>query len=63
MAKRTRVTPQEVIEMHRLYAQYGTYAAVGRILNRSADTVAKYIKMQNVPPAIRIAVQSRIITA
>ena len=29
MAK--RVTPEEIVEMHRLYAKYGNYAAVGRV--------------------------------
>lgn len=55
-----RVTPQEVVEMHRLYKQLGTYAAVGRKMNppRSASTVAKFVKMNNVPSAMRIAVQN-----
>ena len=25
-----RVTPEEIVEMHRLYAKYGNYAKVGR---------------------------------
>lgn len=53
-----RVTPQEVVEMHRLYAQLGTYAAVGRKLGRSGSTVAKYIQMKGVATPIRIAVQN-----
>ena len=51
------ITPAEVIEMQRLYVQYGTYAAVARETGRSASSVAKYIKMENVPQAIKIAVQ------
>ena len=51
------ITPAEVIEMQRLYVQYGTYAAVALKTGRSASSVAKYIKMENVPQAIRIAVQ------
>lgn len=58
MAKRTRVTPEEIIEMHRLYAKLGTYAAVGRELDRSASTVAKYVKMKGVPQNIRIIVEN-----
>ena len=56
----THITPQEVVEMHRLYKQLGTYAAVGRQMNppRAASTVAKFIKMDNVPSAMRIAVQN-----
>lgn len=56
MAK--RVTPEEIVEMHRLYAKYGNYAAVGREIGRSSSTVAKYVKMEGVPQSIRIAVQN-----
>lgn len=58
MAKQTRVTPEEIIEMYRLYAKLGTYAAVGRELGRSASTVAKYVKMKGVPQNIRITVEN-----
>ena len=27
-----RVTPQEIVQMHRLYAQLGNYAAVGKAM-------------------------------
>ena len=53
-----RVTPQEIVEMHRLYAKLGTYAAVGREIGRSGSTVAKYIKMQGVPLNVRLAVNN-----
>lgn len=56
MAK--RVTPEEIVEMHRLYAKLGNYAAVGRELGRSGSTVAKYVHMKGVPQSIRIAVQN-----
>lgn len=56
MAK--RVTPEEIVEMHRLYAKLGNYAAVGRKLGRSGSTVAKYVKMEGVPQNIRIAVNN-----
>ena len=55
-----RVTPAEIVEMHRLYAELGTYAAVGKAMGRSASTVSRYIKMQNVPSNVRIAVQNLI---
>lgn len=47
MAK--RVTPAEIVEMHRLYAIYGNYAEVGRQIGRSGSTVAKYIKLKGTP--------------
>lgn len=50
MAK--RVTPQEIVEMHRLYALYGNYAEVGRQIGRSGSTVAKYIKMKGTPQIV-----------
>lgn len=56
MAK--RVTPEEIVEMHRLYARLGNYAAVGREIGRSGSTVAKYIKMSGTPQSIRIAMQN-----
>ena len=48
-----RVTPEEIVEMHRLYAKLGNYAAVGREMGRSGSTVAKYIKMKDTPAIVR----------
>ena len=48
-----RVTPQEIVEMHRLYAELGNYAAVGREMGRSRSTVAKYIKMKGTPDIVK----------
>lgn len=48
----TRVTPEEIVEMHRLYAKLGNYAAVGREIGRSSSTVAKYIKMKDTPSIV-----------
>ena len=48
-----RVTPQEIVEMHRLYAELGSYAAVGRKIGRSGSTVAKYIKMNGTPDIVK----------
>ena len=56
MAK--RVTPEEIVEMHRLYAKLGTYEAVGHKMNRHGSTVAKYIKMNGIPQNLRLAVES-----
>ncbi len=58
LSRAPRVTPQEIVEMHRLYAKLGTYAAVGREIGRSGSTVAKYIKMQGVSLNIRLAVNN-----
>ena len=52
------ITPQEVVEMHRLYKELGTYAAVADKIGRSASSVARYIKMERIPTAIRIAVEN-----
>lgn len=48
-----RVTPQKIVEMHRLYAELGNYAAVGRKIGRSGSTVAKYIKMKGTPDIVK----------
>ena len=39
----SRVTPAEIVEMHRLYAKLGNYAKVGRQIGRSGSTVARYL--------------------
>lgn len=51
MAK--RVTPEEIVQMHQLYAKYGNFAAVGRALGRSGSTVAKYIRMRGTPEIVK----------
>lgn len=48
-----RVTPQEIVEMNRLYAELGSYAAVGRIIGRSGSTVARYIKLEGTPKIVK----------
>lgn len=48
-----RVTPQEIVEMNRLYAEIGNYAEVGRRLGRSDSTVAKYIKLAGTPQIVK----------
>ena len=50
MAK--RVTPAEIVEMNRLYNEYGNYAEVGRRIGRSGSTVAKYVKMKGTPKIV-----------
>lgn len=60
-----RVTPQEIVEMQRLYLKLGTYTAVGKAMNppRSATTVSKYVQMKGVPQNIRMAVENLLRTA
>ena len=55
-----RVTPEEIVEMHRLYKELGTYAAVARKIGRSASSVSKYVQMKGVPTNVRLAVQNLI---
>lgn len=56
-----RVTPQEIVQMQQLYAQYGTYAAVGRIMGRCDSTVARYVKMGKAGASIQITVQNVVV--
>ena len=37
----TRVTPEEIVRIHQLYAKYGNFAAGTREVGRSSSTVAK----------------------
>lgn len=53
-----RVSPEEIVEMLRLYTKLGTYAAVGREIGRSASTVSKYVQMKGVPQNVRLAVNN-----
>lgn len=52
-----RVTPEEIIEMRRLYKKLGKYSAVGEIVGRSGNTVSRYVNMKGVPMNIQLAVQ------
>ena len=51
-----RITPEEIVEIHRLYKKLGTYAAVAREIGRSASSVSKYVQMRGVSQNIRLAV-------
>ena len=55
-----RVTPEEIVEMLKLYNMLGTYAEVGRRIGRDGSTVSKYVQMKNVPQNIQLAVQNLI---
>jgi len=48
-----RVTPQEIVEINRLYAELGSFAAVGRKLGRSGSTVARYVKLEGTPKIVK----------
>lgn len=43
MAKRTRVTQQEKEKMWQLYNEFGSFSKVAKKLNRSPDTVSRYV--------------------
>ena len=49
----SRVTPQEIVEINRLYAELGSFAAVGRKLGRSGSTVARYVKLEGTPKIVK----------
>ena len=47
-----RVTPEEIVEMNRLYNKYGNFAQVGREIGRSGSTVARYVKLSGTPQIV-----------
>ena len=53
-----RITPEEIVEMIRLYKQLGTYAAVAREMGRSASSVSTYVQMKGASNNIRIALET-----
>ena len=55
-----RITPEEIVEMHRLYKKLGTYTAVGKEIGRSASSVSKYVQMRGVSQNLRLAVDNLI---
>jgi len=52
------ISPEEIVEMQRLYRIHGTYAAVAAEIGRSPSSVSKYVQMKNVPRNIKIAVEN-----
>ena len=54
----SRITPEEIIKMQRLYRQLGTYAAVAKEIGRSPSSVSKYVQMKGIPANIRIAAEN-----
>lgn len=52
------ISPEEIVEMQRLYRIHGTYAAVAKEIGRSASSVSKYVQMKDVPRNIKIAVEN-----
>ena len=52
------ISPEEIVEMQRLYRKLGTFAAVAREMGRSASAVSNYVQMKKVPRNIRIAVET-----
>lgn len=54
-----RVTSDEIIKMHTLYAKYGNYEEVGRKIGRSGTTVRKYILI-DLPANVQLAIQKRL---
>ena len=52
------ITPEEIVEMQRLYRIHGTYAAVAKEIGRSPSSVSKYVQMKDVPRNIKIAVEN-----
>lgn len=57
MAK--NVSPAEVEEMVRLYKVYGTYAAVAKVMGRSASTVSRHLN-QKITKSMKIAINNNI---
>jgi predicted transcriptional regulator len=48
-----RISPEEVIEFHRLYKIYGTYAEVARRTGRSESSVRRYVGGENIKALAR----------
>lgn len=59
-AKGTRVTPQEKDKMWQLYQEGNTFAKIATKLQRSPDTVSRYVHEREAETnAIRVAVKAQ----
>ena len=47
------MTPAEIAEIYRLYAELGNAAEVARRMGQSASSVRRYINMKNCPAIVR----------
>lgn len=52
------ISPEEIVEMQRLYRIHGTFAAVAKEIGRSPSSVSRYVQMKDVPRNIKIAVEN-----
>ena len=60
MAKRTRVTQQEKEKMWRLYNELGSFSKVAKKLNRSPDTVSRYVREHEAAVnAVRVVIDAQ----
>lgn len=60
MAKRTRVTQQEKEKMWQLYNELGSFSKVAKKLNRSPDTVSRYVhKHESAVNAVRVVIDAQ----
>ena len=60
MAKRTRVTQQEKEKMWQLYNELGSFSKVTKKLNRSPDTVSRYVhEHESAVNAVRVVIDAQ----
>ena len=58
--KGSRVMPEEMREIQRLYNETGNCAEVARRLGRSRSTVARYINLKGVPKMVKHTYQETV---
>lgn len=57
----TRVTPQEIVLFHELFAECHNYAEVARQTGRSASTIKRYVGMKNKPNVLQYTTHQIIV--
>ena len=57
----TRVTPQEIVLFHKLFAACHNYAEVARQTGRSASTIKRYVGMKNKPNVLQYTTHQIIV--
>ena len=55
-----RLTPDETVRNKQPYPRLVSYAAVARVIGRSASAVARYVKLAGTPRVVRTAFRETV---
>lgn len=59
--KYSRVTPQEIILFHQIFAECHNYSEVARQTGRSRETIKRYVGLKNKPNVLQYTTHQLIV--